>query len=227
MKKIFLALALALIPALLSAQTIPQHPTKAEGDAAVTNEYLSGIGAIRRDTPTAPAVAAGTWTKAIVSALGGLWVEPINHTKTVCTTPTVTASSAYSSGNSVGGLLTFAGLFRTGVNSGTLATVRVLDNAAQGMNYDFIPVSAALTGGTVTDKTAVTITDANLAAGLILPFAQVVTHKAFADNGFGQFTGGIPLVSTDTSLRGILVVNGAPTYAATSDITVCVTVWQD
>ena len=226
MKKILLLLAV-LFPLILQAQTIPEHPTKAEGAAAVTGDYLSASGAVRRDDPVVPGVAAGSWTKLVISALSGLWVEPIHHSKTVCTTPTVTANSAYTSGNSVGGALTFASLFRAGIKSGTLATVRVLDKAVQGMNYDFIPLSAALTGGTVADKTAVAIADADLAAGFTLPVAQVVTHRAFADSGMEQFTGGIPLVSTDTSLRGILIVNGTPTYASTSDVTICVTVWQD
>lgn len=161
-----------------------------------------------------------------VFAIQGAWVEPLGRTKTVCVVPTIQAA-AYSSGNSVGGVLTFAGLFRDATNSGQLVSVRVTDKAGTASDYDFVPLGSALTGGTVADKTTPAILDADLAAGKILPMAQLTTNKGFSDNGYSQWTGIIPLVSSDTSLRAIVTVQDTPTYATTGDITVCATVWQD
>jgi hypothetical protein len=51
-------------------------------------------------------------------------------TKEVCAVPTITASSAYSAGNSVGGLITLPGAFLS-ANSGVLQSVRLTSTSAQ------------------------------------------------------------------------------------------------
>lgn len=155
----------------------------------------------------------------------GVWVEPLGRTKTVCVALTVTASSAYEVGDSVGGLVTFPYMFRDATNSGQLVSVRVTDKAATASDYDFIPISSALSGGSTSNGATPTILDADLSK--ILPMAQLTTNKSFADNGYSQWSGIIPLVSSDTSLRALVTVQDTPTYASASDLTVCATVWQD
>src|SRR5262245_26643536 len=72
-------------------------------------------------------------------------------------TPTVTASSAYASGNADGGLLTFAGL----PGAGVLQTVLLRDKAGQGVSYDLFLFDSA--PAAPTDKAALALSAADLA----------------------------------------------------------------
>src|SRR5919108_1061175 len=76
-------------------------------------------------------------------------------------TPTVTASSAYASGNAVGALLTFAGMARVAGQGGVLQTVLLRDKAGQNVPYDLLLFDAA--PSTPTDKQALALSDVDLA----------------------------------------------------------------
>ncbi|UYN96568.1 MAG: hypothetical protein KIT25_06445 [Enhydrobacter sp.] len=135
-------------------------------------------------------------------------------------TPTVTSGSAYASGNAVGALLTFAGMARVAAQGGVLQTAIIRDKAGQNVPYDLLLFDAAPTAPT--DKTAVALSDADLAKCIgVVPFAGIVLGAASSK---GVLTApGLGLaykLGAGTSLYGILVTRGTPTFASTSDISV-------
>ena len=148
---------------------------------------------------------------------------------TICVNVPVSAA-AYAANDIVyttdaNGLITITGAFRPSVYSGVITSVRVTDAAAQAVGYNFIPIKTALTGGTIVGNGPVTIADADLTK--VGPTIGISAQTAFADNIISYWTGAQSMVSTDTSLRALLTTTGAPTYAAVTDVNLCVTIMQD
>ena len=146
-------------------------------------------------------------------------------TVTTSASPTVTAASAYASGNCVGGLLTFANAAR--VSSGLINKVVITSKSAQTAQMDLILFDANPTGTTVTDKAAVAVAVADFAK--VIGSVNVLnwTNTGTTSNGTAP---GVTLpfaIPSGTSLYGILVVRGTPTFTATSDITVTLGIHQD
>jgi hypothetical protein len=132
-------------------------------------------------------------------------------------TPVVTSGAAYASGNAVGGLLTFAGMARIAGQGGVLQTALLRDKAGNNVPYDLFLFDAAPTAPT--DKTAYAI-GADLANSIgVVPFAGLVTAGTpglFTAAGLGL---GYKL-GAGTTLYGVLVTRGAPTFSSTADVTV-------
>lgn len=145
-------------------------------------------------------------------------------------TPTVTVG-AYSAGNVVGGLLTFAPLVRRDGGSGILNTATLRDKAGQGGTYDLFLFDAAPT--TQTDKTAVALTAADLAKCIgVLTFAAVKLGAASTMGVSSLNSANLSIKvggggGSGSSVFGILVTRGTPTYASTSDISVDLLVIPD
>jgi hypothetical protein len=134
-------------------------------------------------------------------------------------TPTITASSAYTTGNALGGLLTFADATRWG--SAFLRTVVVLDRSNQKSAVDLLLFNQTL-ASTQTDKTAIAIGAAdslNCIGSISLvtgDYVSISSSIAVATkNGLIY-----PLVAggSQNNLYGQLVVRGTPTYTASSAI---------
>lgn len=138
---------------------------------------------------------------------------------------TVTAS-AYSSGNSVGGLLTFPYALCPRTNKGIVTGVVVHDKNHNGAAYNLILFSSAPSNSsTITDKTAITIADADktkivqsiaIATSNAITFSStgVSTVNGLAAPVFGVVSAG------NVQLYGVLQATGTPTYASTSDVAV-------
>lgn len=152
--------------------------------------------------------------------------DPLD-TRTVRVTPTITASSAYTSGNEVGGQMTFTGICNKRTNRGEVIGAQLLDKAVQGIDTDLVLFRAAPSGGTLTDKSAFTPADASLAS--VTAVIPLTTHKAFADNGVSQGANIVYPVQCDAAgnLYGFLVTRGTPTYASTTDLTLQLEVLAD
>lgn len=143
-------------------------------------------------------------------------------------TQTVTASSAYASGNVVGGLITCSPVAAAGfggiVQSGVLR-----DKAGNAVNYDLILLDQSPSNSTITDKSAVALNTADLAkvVGVISFSGQTLA----AASTMGFFTsGGLGLafsLTSGSSLYGILVTRGTPTFASTSDVSGSLIFLQD
>jgi hypothetical protein len=137
-------------------------------------------------------------------------------------TAVVTASSAYASGNAVGAKRTFSSMARATGQGGLLQSVIVRDKAGQNVNYDLILFDADPTNTTVTDKSAVAVNTADLAK--IIGVVQLSGIVLGASSTMGVLTAaGVGLaykLTSGTTIYGILVTRGAPTYASTTDVSV-------
>jgi hypothetical protein len=139
----------------------------------------------------------------------------------------VTASSAYSAGNEVGGLLTFANAVRSGSLSGILNSIRLSFKDSQTAIFKLYLFTANPTNTTWADKSGPSINASDI------PFLAGVYTLSAADSGLGTHTLyvldgiGKVLQCATTSLFGILVTSGTPTFGSTSDVTVAVGIAQD
>jgi len=142
-------------------------------------------------------------------------------------TPTITAGSAYSSGNVVGALLTFANMARSSGQGGVLQSAILKDKSGQGVSYDLFLFDSAPTAPT--DKSAVALSAADLArciavvslSGAALGAASTMAVLTAAGLGLAFRLG------SGTTIYGILVARGTPTYASTSDVSVDLVVLPD
>jgi|GEM_PF-2525047 len=150
----------------------------------------------------------------------------LGRTSKVAVTPTVTATAAYTAGNEVGGLMTFASIFDA-QQSGILQSVRIRCKSVQTAGFKLYLFTANPTNSTWTDKSTPAINAADIPA-VVGPFNLVT-----ADSGLGTETTyeldgiGAAILSSTTSLYGVLVTIGTPTFASTSDVTVELTVLKD
>lgn len=192
-----------------------------------STDSLIGIGWRRADALTNTWVnSSGNWGRSQADVYGALWTAPTTSSKRVCTAVTVTAG-AYDANDDVGGVISFSGLMRGPRYSGQVVGITVHDKAGNGSDYTLIPLYTTLTGGTVTDGSGVTLSDTDIAAGTALSPALITSSVGFADNGYSFWTGLIEWVADSATPKAILTTPDTPTYASTSDVTVCVTVWQD
>lgn len=142
-------------------------------------------------------------------------------TQRISVTQTVTASSAYSAGNCVGGLMTLSPMVRRAGGSGILNSVTLRDKAGQAGTYDIFLFDATPSATTTTDKTAVAVNTADLAK--IVGVITLAAVKLGAASTMGVTTlASINMsfkVNSGTDLFAILVARGTPTYASTADVT--------
>lgn len=146
---------------------------------------------------------------------------------------TVTASSAYASGNCVGGLLTFAGAIRTvpdGVTAktgGIINSVLITDASNNQTQFDVWFFDSDPTATTVTDKTLLALNAADRVRSIGFVSVNAWTG-ANSGGGLGQGLLDLRFVlATGTTLYGILIARGTPTFASTGDVQVRVVISQD
>jgi hypothetical protein len=134
--------------------------------------------------------------------------------------PTVTAG-AYASGQDVGGKQTLTALTCPQTFTGILVSAQLIDQAKNGTAYDLVFFSGNPTGTTFTDNATLDIADADMSK--ISAIVNLATTDAFGFNDNGTSYKGnlsIPLSSTAGVMYMAIVARGAPTYAATTDVTV-------
>ena len=138
--------------------------------------------------------------------------------------PTITAG-AYSAGDAVGGLLTFANAALVSGAGGFVTDMQIVDDAGQDAALELWLFDQTFTA--MTDNAAWAPSEADL--------ENLIAIITTADGAW--FAAGTPSVArveclqryalAATSLFGQLVTRGTPTYAATDDITVKIGVSQD
>jgi hypothetical protein len=142
----------------------------------------------------------------------------------VSQTPTVSTSPAYTAKDAVGGKLTFAGVVQADQLSGVLMGVTVLDASQQRPSLELVLFDRDFTPSS--DNAVFDPTDADLAN--CIGVVAVNSWSDFNDNSVATVSGiSLPIVLNGTSLYGQLLTRGTPTFVATSDITVMVTVLKD
>lgn len=150
--------------------------------------------------------------------------------KRICVSPTVTAG-AYSAFDNIGGKLTFSSVLRSELQSGVITAAYVYDKASQNVAYELHLFREDPTATTFTDNSALDIADADLSKSLTPISFTTGDRFAYADNSHSarqaQY---IPVTfprAASHTLYGSLRSSGTPTYAATTDITVCIVVEGD
>lgn len=146
-----------------------------------------------------------------------------------CTaSPAVTSGAAYSAGNCVGANFTFtnAAVRRDG-GSGIINSVTLRDKAGQAGTYDLFLFDAAPT--TQTDKSAVALVAADLAKCVAVVTLAAVKLGAASTMGVSTLSSANTSfkLSSGSTLFGVLVARGTPTYASTSDISIDLVVIPD
>ncbi len=130
-------------------------------------------------------------------------------------TPAITAGTAYAAGNAVGGLLVFANMV---LNGGAVLQSAVLrDKAGQNVAYDLFLFDSA--PAAPTDRSAVSLSAADLARCVgVVSFAGM-TLGAASTMGVITVSPGLAVrPAGGSTLWGILVTRGAPTYAGSTDL---------
>ena len=245
MKRIFVfAGILALIPSMAFAQGgSPSNAVAIWGQDSVSGKpciiapapagsatcILPGGGVV---SGTVAATQSGTWNIGSVTTLPSLpagsaiFGSNLGRTSRVSVTPTVTASSAYTAGNEVGGLMTFASVFGS-ADSGIVQSIRIKCLTVQTTGFKLYLFNANPTNSTWTDKSAPSINAADI------PYLIGQWTLSSPDSGLGTETAwtidgvGASVVSTTTGLYGVMVATGTPTFGSTSDCAVSLHTLQD
>lgn len=151
---------------------------------------------------------------------------PVTSAANIIAVPlTVTASSAYSAGNAVGGLTAIA----TGLDQSrtVILTDVVVDvKSTQTGEIDLIFFNAWPSSTTVTDKSAIAVNAADSAKvqGVVAltSYISLGTPTAYYANGLSTCLSVDPI----GTLWMAAVTRGTPTFTATSDVTVILKVVQ-
>jgi len=190
----------------------------AKADAAYAGSGSASVVATLKGLYAACVAATPAGTNIIGSILG--------RTSRIMVTPTVTASSAYTAGYEVGGLMTFSNVFGS-ADSGILQSIRVKCKSVQTTGLKLYLFTTNPTNSTWTDKAAPAINAADI-AGLTGPFALSSPDSGLGTETTWELDGiGAAYVSDNTNLYGVLVCTGTPTFTSTSDVSVSLVTLQD
>jgi len=140
-------------------------------------------------------------------------------------TPTITAG-AYTANDALGGLLTFANAVRAAGGSGVVTKVVIVDYDQERAPVDLVLFNQTFTA--TADNAPFDPSDADLANVIGYVDVAATDYANFTDNSVAAKSSGLrmplPVTLVGTSLFGQLVVRSAPTYTATSDISVRLTI---
>jgi len=145
----------------------------------------------------------------------------------VSVTPTVTVG-AYTAGDALGGLLTFASVVRTAGGSGEIVKVAIVDNALQSAPMDLVLFNQTFTPNA--DNAPFGVSDADLQNCLGFIGVENTDYAGFANNCVATKASGqqmpfeYKLAAGGSSLFGQLAIRIGDTYGAVNDITVKITV---
>lgn len=232
-------------PSYTTAQTNPLSLTTAGAlrvDASGSTQPVSG---------TVAATQSGTWNITNVSgtvslptgastaanqttantSLNNIDVSTadIDAKKTSVATATPTIStSAYTSGYQMGGILTFANMVRVSGSTAVMMSVQIVDGSKQNAQLSLFLFNASPTI-TSSDQQAFAMTTANLKSQCIGTVEIAATnYSSLSANSIATVAAiAMPYKLAATSLFGVLVSRGTPTYASSSDIQITMEALQD
>lgn len=140
--------------------------------------------------------------------------------------PPVSNAAVYAAKDAVGGLLTFANAVRASGGSGMIEKVVVVDKGQQAAWLDLVLFRATFTAPS--DNAIFAPTDAELldCEGVVPIFTG--DYADFSSNAVATKNAvGLEFSLAGTSLFGVLVARGTPTYTSTTDLVVTLTILQD
>lgn len=161
------------------------------------------------------------------------FAQSSGNARLITATPTVD-TSAYQTGELVGGKLTFTGALKTITGTGYLVSVNMMDQSAQAVDFDVVIFREDPTGTTFTDQAAFDVADADTSKIIAVVQLGSATRFAFADNSV-HFIGSlaIPVQATNSgggiagTLYGALISRGTPTFTAATDVKITIGVSRD
>ncbi len=199
-------------------------PITAGVGTSVATDDVGGVHYQRMKLHTAEADSAEPIGDTDFGASRALWVDPRPAVTRIQQTPTVSTTPAYTAKDAVGGLLTFANAARVSGGSIRVAAVQMVDKAQQMKDYDLVLFDRTVTAPT--DNAAFDPTDTEL--GYVVGVVPLGGWTDFNDNAVCHVPCNIVAELNGTDLFGVLVSRSAtgPTFVATSDVVVTVTVEQ-
>lgn len=160
------------------------------------------------------------------TAAKGLAVEPRPTRKRITVTPTVSTAPAYTAKDAVGALLTFANAARVSGGSIVLEAVQLHDKDQELKDYDLVFFDRSITAPT--DNAVFAPTDTEL--GYVVAVVPILSgmYADLSTNAIAAVQNlAVPIVLNGTDLYAVLVARGTPTFTATTDVSVTVTITQD
>lgn len=153
----------------------------------------------------------------------------VGYLSTVAVTPTVSATPDYSSGDAVGGIMTFASILRADAKTGYAVSARITAKtaAASMAQIDILIFNANPSSSTVTDNSAFVLADADRAKlkGVIKVTSFDVAGTS-ASIGYAE--GRVPATGAAADdLYAVMVARGTINLGATDDLIVELTVDQN
>jgi hypothetical protein len=141
-------------------------------------------------------------------------------------TPTITAG-AYTAGDAIGGRLEFANAVWTDGGKGVIEKVVVVDRDQEQAPIDLVLFNQAFTA--TVDNAPFDPSDADLLNSLGYIDVAATDYADFSDNSVAAKASGLRMpfafqLASGTILYGQMVVRSGPTYTATSDLTIILTI---
>lgn len=158
------------------------------------------------------------------STARGLTVDPRLKVVRLAVTPTI-STTTYAIKDAVGGLMTFAGAARAAGGSIRIEEVQLVDHAQEMEDLDLVLFDRSITAPT--DNAIFAPSDAELANCIGTIPIGFGMYADFSTNAVAHVPAGISAVLNGTDLFGVLVARTNPTYLASNDLTVTLTISQD
>lgn len=172
-------------------------------------------------------ISAGVGTSISTNDASGAHVQRVHSTLEairITQTPTI-STTIYAAKDAIGGLLTFANAARFTGGSGRVEVVTLYDRDPERADIDLVLFDTTITAPT--DNAVFDPTDTELLTCVgVVPIGSG-NYSDFNDNAVATVTPSLHYVLTGTSLFGVLVARGTPTYTATNDIVVSLTLAVD
>lgn len=207
------------ITTVASGGQVPTGGTYATDDIGGVHHFREKVALGPNGTHTAD--LAG---RDVGSGDGAAYVDPRPKVTRIQVSQT-TSAAAYEALDAIGGLMTFANAARISGGSIHIESVTIVDEDSQAAAMDLVLFRASITGPT--DEVAFDPTDAELLDCIGVIEFTADDYHAFTDNSVAHKDCALTATLAGTSLYGVLVARGTPTYASTSSIHCTVTLVQD
>lgn len=136
-----------------------------------------------------------------------------------------TSATAYEAKDAIGGLMTFANAARVSGGSIHIEGATIVDEDDQAAAVDLVLFRSSITAPT--DEAAFDPTDAELLDCIGFIRFAATDYSRFNDNSVAHKDCALTSTLSGTSLYGVLMAVGTPTYASTSSIHVTLSIVQD
>lgn len=173
------------------------------------------------------AITAGAGTSISTNDESGAHVQRMHATYEsirITQTPTI-STTIYAAKDAIGGLLTFANAARWSGGTGRVVAVQLYDKDQERADIDLVLFDTTLTAPT--DNAVFDPTDTELLTSVgWIPIGGGF-YSDFNDNTLAHIDCDLTYRLTGTSLFGVLVSRSTPTYTATNDIVITLTLVVD